>query len=88
MTTKIGEYDIIEVIADNPSVPDTEIGDSGTVLIEHQGDKKTVAYEIECVLPGGGSKWLGTFRPNKIRLVQKAKYQYAHGKVVNYSESI
>jgi hypothetical protein len=31
MTTKIEEYDVIEVIADNPSVPDAEIGDSGTV---------------------------------------------------------
>jgi hypothetical protein len=47
-----------------------EIGDVGTV-VEKYDDKN---FEVECVLPGGGTKWLATLNIKQVRLKRKDPY--------------
>jgi hypothetical protein len=68
---KINQYDVIEVI----DVPEKlrgviEIGDIGTV-VEKYDDRN---FEVECILPGGGTKWLATLPIKYIRLKTKDPY--------------
>ena len=35
MSNVISEYDIVEVVAANPEVPDASVGDRGAVLMIH-----------------------------------------------------
>ncbi|WP_290624158.1 hypothetical protein [Kangiella sp.] len=73
MTQQISKYDIVRILVPNPSVPDAEVGDQGAVVMVYFESAVPVAYEIECVLPDGNNKWLGTFSPNQIILQQKAQ---------------
>jgi hypothetical protein len=69
---KISQYDLVEII----QVPEKyqgviDVGDIGTV-IEKYDDKN---FEIECVQPGGSSKWLETLNIKYVRLRSKDPYR-------------
>ena len=59
----VKEYDVVKVISLNKSVPEAEVGDIGAVLMVYSPE----AFEIECVLDTGSTKWLGTFTRDKIK---------------------
>ena len=61
------EYDVVEVIAAPSDIPGVEIGDIGAVLIVHQRNGNAAAFEVECVLPDGRSKWVGCFMREHLR---------------------
>jgi hypothetical protein len=68
---KIDQYDLVEII----QVPEEysgvmEVGDTGVVVEKY--DEKN--YEIECVQPGGSTKWLETLHIRYIRLKSKDPY--------------
>lgn len=68
---KIDQYDLVEII----QVPDRfdgiiDIGDVGVVL-ENKNDRN---FEVECVQPGGSSKWLATLNARYLRLRSKDPY--------------
>ena len=61
------EYDVVKVISENLGVPEARIGDIGAVILAHNDG---MAYEVECVLESGETKWLGTFKKEQIKWVQ------------------
>ena len=68
---KIDQYDLVEII----QVPEQlesviDIGDIGVVLEKHNEKN----FEVECVQPGGSSKWLATLNVRYIRLRSKDPY--------------
>ena len=68
---KIDQYDLVEII----QVPEKlesviDIGDIGVVLEKHNEKN----FEVECVQPGGSSKWLVTLNVSYIRLRSKDPY--------------
>jgi hypothetical protein len=68
---KIDQYDLVEII----QVPEKlegviDIGDVGVVL-EKKSEKD---FEVECVQPGGSSKWLTTLNIRYIKLRSKDPY--------------
>jgi hypothetical protein len=68
---KIDQYDLVEII----QVPDqlqgvVDVGDVGVVL-EKYNDKN---FDVECVQPGGSSKWLATLNVRHLRLRSKDPY--------------
>jgi hypothetical protein len=68
---KIDQYDLVEII----QVPERfdgiiDIGDVGVVL-ENKNDRH---FEVECVQPGGSSKWLATLNIRYLRLRSKDPY--------------
>ena len=68
---KIDQYDLVEII----QVPEKlegviDIGDIG-VVVEKYNEKN---FEVECVQPGGSSKWLETLNVRYIRLRSKDPY--------------
>src|SRR5688572_2882678 len=68
---KIDQYDLVEII----QVPENlegviDIGDIG-VVVEKHNDKN---FQVECVLPGGYSKWLVTLNIRYVRLRSKDPY--------------
>jgi hypothetical protein len=68
---KIDQYDLVEII----QVPEEysglmDVGDTGVVVEKY--DEKN--FEIECVQPGGSTKWLGTLQIDHIRLKSKDPY--------------
>ena len=68
---KIDQYDLVEII----QVPERfdgviDIGDVGVVL-ENKNDRN---FEVECVQPGGSSKWLATLNIRYLRLRSKDPY--------------
>jgi len=68
---KIDQYDLVEII----QVPEKlesviDIGDIGVVLEKHNEKN----FEVECVQPGGTSKWLATLNVRYIRLRSKDPY--------------
>lgn len=71
MDNKISELDIVEVIASNHSVPEAIIGDQGTALLVFGDVSSPEAYEVECILKDGSTKWQGTFLPSQLELVIK-----------------
>ncbi len=69
--SKIDQYDLVEIIR----VPEKysglmDVGDTGVVVEKY--DEKN--FEIECVQPGGSTKWLGTLQIEYIRLKSKDPY--------------
>lgn len=70
---KISQYDLIEVI----QVPEQyegviEIGDIG-VVVEKYDDEN---FEVECLKPGGSSKWLEPLNIKYLRLRSKDPYSH------------
>ncbi len=68
---KIDQYDLVEIV----QVPEqlesvVDIGDVGVVL-EKKNDRN---FEVECVQPGGSSKWIATLNISHIRLRSKDPY--------------
>jgi hypothetical protein len=68
---KIDQYDLVEII----QVPEQyegviDIGDVGTV-VEKYGDEN---FEVECLQPGGFTKWLATLHVRYVRLRSKDPY--------------
>ena len=68
---KIDQYDFVEII----QIPETlegviDIGDIG-VVIEKYDDKN---FHVECVQPGGASKWLAILNIQYVRLRSKDPY--------------
>lgn len=68
---KIDQYDLVEII----QVPEVlegivDIGDIG-VVVEKHNDRN---FHVECVQPGGPSKWLATLNVRYIRLRSKDPY--------------
>ena len=68
---EINQYDLVEII----QVPEQyeglmDIGDVGVVVEKY--DEKN--FEIECVLPGGATKWLETLNIKYVRLRSKDPY--------------
>ena len=59
----VKEYDVVKVISLNKSVPEAEVGDIGAVVMVYSPE----AFEVECVLDTGSTKWLGTFARDKIK---------------------
>ena len=79
---KIDQYDLVEII----QVPEEfegliDIGDVGVVL-EKKNEK---TFEVECVPPGGSSKWLATLNSRYIRLRSKDPYNKWEKKSFNKS---
>lgn len=69
--SKIDQYDLVEII----QVPEEysgvmDVGDTGVVVEKY--DEKN--FEIECVQPGGSTKWLETLHIRYIRLKSKDPY--------------
>ena len=68
---KIDQYDLVEII----QVPEEyetvmDIGDIGVVVEKYDEEH----FEIECLQPGGSSKWLKPLHTNYIRLKSKDPY--------------
>ncbi len=69
--SKIDQYDLVEII----QVPEEysgvmDVGDTGVVVEKY--DEKN--FEIECVQPGGSTKWLETLHIRYIQLKSKDPY--------------
>ena len=71
MSNEILEFDVVAVVANNPEVPEAEIGDRATVLMVYRSLGRVEGVELECVLPNGSNKWQGVFSLSQINLVQK-----------------
>jgi len=67
---EIKEYAVVKVVALNPLVAEAAVGDQGTVLAILGSQFEPEAFEVECVNSDGTNKWLGTFYPEQIELVQ------------------
>lgn len=63
----IKEYDVVRVISENPNVPEAKVGDLGSVVLVHNNGE---AFEVECVLENGHTKWLGVFTKEQVKWVQ------------------
>ena len=63
----IKKYDVVKIISENTDVPKSGVGDVGVVVLVH-GDG--VAFEVECVLENGDTKWLGTFKKEQVKWLQ------------------
>ena len=63
----IKEYDVVEVIAQNPEVSEAAVGHSGAVLMVFNSPDGETAYEVESVNNDGTTKWVGTFRRSHIK---------------------
>ena len=68
---KINQYDVVEIVR----VPERlrgviDVGDSG-VVVEKYDDYN---FEVECILPGGTSKWLERLTIQDLRLRSKDPY--------------
>jgi hypothetical protein len=68
---EIDQYDLVEIIRVPEQYEDViEIGDVG-VVVEKFDDEN---FEVECVQPGGYSKWLKTLNIEYVRLRSKDPY--------------
>lgn len=68
---EINEYDLVEVI----EVPEQyegviDPGDTGVVVKKYDAEN----FEVECIQPGGSSKWLETLNIRSVRLKSKDPY--------------
>ena len=61
------EYDVVEVISTPSDVTGVDAGELGAVVMIHERNGAAGAYEVECVLPDGRSKWLGSFKRQHLR---------------------
>lgn len=69
--SRIDDYDLVEIVL----VPEEyqgvmDIGDVGVVIEKY--DEKT--FEVECVLPGGTSKWFAMLSSKHVKLRSKDPY--------------
>jgi len=79
---KIEQYDLVEIIqVPEPLEGVIDIGDVGVVL-EKKNERN---FEVECVQPGGSSKWLATLHIQSIRLRSKDPYHKWEKKSLNKS---
>ena len=79
---KIEQYDLVEIIqVPEPLEGVMDIGDVGVVL-EKKNERN---FEVECVQPGGSSKWLATLHIQYIRLRSKDPYHKWEKKTLNKS---
>jgi hypothetical protein len=61
----IDQYDLVEVVyVPEKYVGMIDVGDVGVVVKKHDDGN----FEVECILPGGSSKWLATLNIGYIRL--------------------
>jgi len=67
MSNQFREYDIVEVIQKNSSVPEAKVGDTGTVLMILDSAGQEIGYEVESVRKDGSTKWLGTFQKKHLK---------------------
>lgn len=65
-------HDVVKIISENENVPEAEVGDFGVVVLEHGHG---MAFEVECVLENGETKWLGAFKKEQIKWVQSPNNQ-------------
>jgi hypothetical protein len=63
---ELKEYDVVRVISEPDTVSAAKIGDIGAVVMVHDNSNEK-AYEVECVLPDGTTKWLETFKRIQLR---------------------
>ena len=68
---EIDQYDLVEII----QVPEQyegviDVGDVGTVVEKYGAER----FEVECVQPGGVTKWLATLNIEDLRLRSKDPY--------------
>lgn len=86
---RIDQYDLVEIIR----VPEEyqgvmDLGDTGVVVQKYDDQH----FEIECLQPGGSSKWLETLHVRYIRLKSKDPYRiwvrrYLYGSMMRKSVS-
>ncbi|MCG9559925.1 MULTISPECIES: DUF4926 domain-containing protein [Vibrio] len=60
------ELDIVEVVIAVKEFPEIEIGDIGTILMRYENGK---AYDVECVLESGVTKWQCTLLPTQMKQI-------------------
>ena len=63
----IKELDVVEVISNNSQMPEVEIGDIGAVVMVHENSD---AFEVECVLENGDTKWLCALTRDQLKWLQ------------------
>ena len=66
---ELEEYDVVKVLTSIKG-GNIEKNDIGTVVMV-LGEKNNRAYEVECVLPDGSTKWIDTFRRNELKFELK-----------------
>lgn len=71
MDEEINELDIVEVVARSAFTPEAKVGEIGTVVAIHNTPGAAEAFEIECVLPNGETKWQGAFMVGQIKRIHK-----------------
>lgn len=69
MSNQFKEYEVVEIVKYNSSVPKAEVGDTGTVLMILENQNQEIGYEIECVRKDGSIKWLGTFQEKHLKSI-------------------
>ena len=69
---KIDQYDLVQVIrVPEQYIGAIDIGDVGTVVEKYDAE----TFEVECVQPGGFTKWLATLNIEYLSLRSKDPYQ-------------
>ncbi len=65
---ELKEYEVVRVISLRGMESDSSVEheDVGTILMILDSTDK-IAYEVECVLPDGSTKWIETFKRNQLR---------------------
>ena len=66
MLEKLKEYDVVRVISPTCAGSAVNIDDIGSAIMILEGLDEE-AYEVECVLPDGTTKWLQTFKRSQLR---------------------
>ena len=66
---ELKEYDVVKVISSSKG-GNIKKDDIGTVVMI-LGEKDNRAYEVECVLPDGSTKWIDTFKRDEIKFELK-----------------
>lgn len=71
-------YDVVRLIAAIPperinvgqfDANDVRVGDLGTIVMVLTSPDARTAYEVECVAPDGGTRWLATLFADEIERV-------------------
>lgn len=67
MSNQFKEYEVVEIVQKNSTVPKAEVGDTGTILMILESAGQEIGYEVESVRKDGSTKWLGTFQEKHLR---------------------
>lgn len=67
---EIQEYDIVEVIEVANGSPEIEVGDIGVILMIFNSGE---AFEVECVLENGQSKWQSSLKREQFRWLSRTQ---------------